>query len=211
MLNCEDYAFPKNLSHIRRQRASAPRLAFAAADYDHTRRSRHQRRLRFHFLVIEKMLSDLKPDFIAVAWDLAGKTFRHDEFEAYKATRVKEQELYDQIPIIQAILTCYGIPSLSKKALKPMTFWARSRRRTKTSRQNTNRHRRPRRSAISGRRYFGAFFVKGVSQTKTFDSVAVREKYGFDPLQLIDYKALMGDASDNLKGVVGIGEKAPRN
>ncbi|MEK9130657.1 MAG: DNA polymerase I [Patescibacteria group bacterium] len=163
-------------------------------------------------LVIEKMLSDLKPDFIAVAWDLAGKTFRHDEFEAYKATRVKkEQELYDQIPIIQAILTCYGIPSLSKKGFEADDILGTI--------AQTNKKHHVKTLIVTGDQdalqlvdddTSVLFFVKGVSQTKTFDSVAVREKYGFDPLQLIDYKALMGDASDNLKGVVGIGEKSAK-
>ena len=64
-------------------------------------------------MVVEKMLETYKPEYIAVAWDLPGKTFRHELYEAYKAQREKkEQELYDQIPLIQNILEAFGIPSL---------------------------------------------------------------------------------------------------
>src|SRR3989338_7337560 len=65
-------------------------------------------------MMLEKMLEQFKPDYAAVAWDLPGKTFRHESYEPYKAQRKeKEQELYDQIPLIQEILGIYGIPSLS--------------------------------------------------------------------------------------------------
>lgn len=163
-------------------------------------------------LVIEKLLEQQKPDYMAVAWDLAGPTFRHEEFEAYKATRVKkEQELYDQIPIIQEILTCYGIPSLSHKGYEADdvigTVAAISQKKKIRSVIVTGDH-----DALQlvDDNTSVLFFVKGVSETKTYNVAAVREKYGFDPKQLIDFKALSGDASDNIKGVEGIGDKSAK-
>ena len=62
--------------------------------------------------VIEKIRSQFKPDYLCVAWDLPGKTFRHESTESYKATREKKApELYAQIPMIQEILRAYHVPS----------------------------------------------------------------------------------------------------
>src|SRR3990167_6788731 len=70
-------------------------------------------------MVVEKMRERFKPDFMVVAWDLPGKTFRHEKFPAYKATRVKkEQELYDQIPLIQKMLEAFHVPSISAKGFE---------------------------------------------------------------------------------------------
>ncbi|MBI4256555.1 DNA polymerase I, partial [Candidatus Uhrbacteria bacterium] len=67
-------------------------------------------------MIVEKMIELQKPEYMAVAWDVKGGTFRDKLFEAYKAQREKkEQELYDQIPIIQKILDAFGIPSIEVK------------------------------------------------------------------------------------------------
>src|SRR3989338_8644368 len=61
--------------------------------------------------VFLKMLKDIKPDYIAATFDLAAPTFRHEEYEQYKATRVKAaQELYDQIPRVKDIVHAFNIP-----------------------------------------------------------------------------------------------------
>lgn len=160
-------------------------------------------------MIIEKMRSELKPDFMAVAWDLPGGTFRHEEYEAYKAKREKKsQELYDQIPMIQELLKCYRIPSLSvpgfegddilgtvsamneRDGLKTLIL---------TGDLDALQLVTPMTEVV--------FFVKGLSQTKRYTVEAVKERYGLLPSQLIDYKTLVGDASDNLPGIQGIGEK----
>ncbi len=162
--------------------------------------------------ILERMLDLVKPDEMAVAWDLPGKTFRHDEFEAYKATRVKkEQELYDQIPIIQSILTDYGIPSLSVPGYEADDILGTI--------AELNKKHGIKTMIVTGDMdalqlvddtTHGLYFVKGISETKTYDPAAVRERYGFDPLQLIDYKAIAGDSSDNIPGIAGIGEKGAK-
>ena len=70
-------------------------------------------------MIMEKLLEQLKPEYVAVAWDLPGKTFRHQAFAAYKAQREKkEPELYAQIPIIQNILEKYGIKNVSREGFE---------------------------------------------------------------------------------------------
>ncbi|MEK7614873.1 MAG: DNA polymerase I [Patescibacteria group bacterium] len=160
-------------------------------------------------MVIEKMRERFKPDYMAVAWDLPGKTFRHEKFEAYKATRVKkEQELYDQIPLIQKMLEEFHVPSIDAKGFEADDVIGTL-------------------SKMAGEKNFQSlivtgdldalqlvdeqthvvFFQKGISETKLYDIDAVKERYGLTPHQLIDYKAFRGDPSDNLPGIAGIGEK----
>src|SRR3989344_9389379 len=69
--------------------------------------------------VLLKMLKDLKPDYIAAAFDLACPTFRHEEFAEYKAHRVKApDELYAQIPLVRRLLESFGIPIFEKEGFE---------------------------------------------------------------------------------------------
>lgn len=157
---------------------------------------------------LDKMLRQFKPDYMAVAWDLPGKTFRHEQFEAYKAQRKeKEPELYMQIPLIQEILSLYGIPSVSAEGFEADDVIGTLSQEAKSKRVET--------LIVTGDQdqlqlvddtTKVVYFLKGISETKIFDPAAVVEKYGFAPAQMIDYKALRGDPSDNIPGVAGIGE-----
>lgn len=161
-------------------------------------------------MVVEKMRSELAPDFMAVAWDLPGGTFRHVEYAEYKATREKKaQELYDQIPMIQTLLSTYEIPSLSapgfegddilgtisamneKEGVKTLIV---------TGDLDALQLVSPMTEVV--------FFVKGLSQTTRYTVDAVKARYDLFPHELIDYKTLVGDNSDNLPGIRGIGEKS---
>lgn len=160
-------------------------------------------------VVIEKMRGELKPDFMAVAWDLPGGTFRHEEYAPYKAQREKKaQELYDQIPMIQELLKPYGIPSLSAPGFEGDDILGTVSAMNEADGIKT--------LIVTGDldalqlvspMTHVVFFVKGLSQTKLYDIAAVKERYGLVPEQLIDYKTLVGDTSDNLPGIPGIGEK----
>lgn len=160
--------------------------------------------------VLEKMLPMLKPDYMAVAWDLPGKTFRHEAYEPYKAQREKKaQELYDQIPLIQKMLSAYHIPSVSAEGFEADDVIGT----LATRAAKDGFHVQILTGDLDALQLVDdnievLFFQKGISETKTYDIAAVEERYGFSPSQLIDYKALRGDASDNLPGVAGIGEKS---
>src|SRR3989344_2704319 len=66
--------------------------------------------------IVIKMIRELKPEYIAATFDLAGPTFRHEQFEDYKAKRVKApQELYDQIPLVKQVLGAFGVPIFEKQ------------------------------------------------------------------------------------------------
>ncbi|MFH1252805.1 MAG: DNA polymerase I [Candidatus Uhrbacteria bacterium] len=160
-------------------------------------------------MIMEKLLAQLQPEYAAVAWDLPGKTFRHETFKAYKAQREKkEPELYAQIPIIQNILEKYGIKNLSLEGYEADDIIG-------TLSERAEHHSVKTLITTGDMDSFQLVsdlthvltFQKGISETKTYDPAAVRERFNLEPKQLIDYKALRGDPSDNIPGVKGIGEK----
>ncbi len=161
--------------------------------------------------VIEKMRSEFEPDYFAVAWDLPGATFRHEAYEEYKGTREKkEDELYAQIDIIQEILDAYGIPSLSAEGFEADDVIGTLAKKygpkidTKVSILTGDLDA----LQLVDKDVEVITFVKGMSVTKTYDKEAVVERYGLTPDQLVDFKALMGDPSDNIPGLAGIGKKS---
>lgn len=160
--------------------------------------------------VIEKMLSIYKPAYMAVAWDLPSATFRHEVYDAYKAQREKKaEELYEQIPLIQEILAAYGIPSFSAEGFEADDVIGT------IAKKNTDKGGIETLIVTGDRDALQLvnnttkviFFVKGLSEVKVYDAQAVEAKFGVTPTELVEMKALMGDSSDNLPGVPGIGEK----
>ncbi|MBI2415814.1 MAG: DNA polymerase I [Candidatus Kerfeldbacteria bacterium] len=160
-------------------------------------------------LIVFKVLKELKPDYVVVASDAPGPTFRHQQYQAYKATRVKQpQELYDQIPKIKELVHAFGFPLFELAGfeaddiigtitrLVPPTIDSYIITGDLDALQLIDQH------------TFVFAMRKGVSDTVTYDAAAVAEKFnGLAVNQLIDYKALRGDPSDNIPGVPGIGEK----
>jgi DNA polymerase I len=161
--------------------------------------------------ILLKVIADLKPDYFIVTWDTAAKTFRAEKYADYKGTRVKQdQELYDQIPIIQKIMDAFSIPNLfldgfeADDVIGTIAHQVRSDKKIETiivtgdldSLQLVDK---------STKIYT---LKKGISETMIYDEDAVYARYGLRPNQIIDFKALKGDPSDNIKGVAGIGEKS---
>lgn len=158
-----------------------------------------------------KMIGDLKPDYIVATFDLAGPTFRHEEYEQYKAQRVKApDELYEQIPAVKRILTAMGIPILAKEGFEADDVIGTISAQTQdipdlqtvivTGDLDTLQ-------LVHGRTVVVFTLRKGMSDTVMYDEDAVRERYGIAPTQVADLKGLKGDPSDNIPGVKGIGEK----
>ena len=161
--------------------------------------------------VLLKMLSDLKPDYIAATFDLAGPTFRHQEYEQYKAQRIKApDELYAQIPGVKRMLAAFGIPVFEREGFEADdvigTISEQSRELPDlqtiivTGDLDTLQ-------LIHGRKVVVFTLRKGMTDTVTYDEDAVRERYSISPGQVADLKGLKGDPSDNIPGVKGIGEK----
>lgn len=164
-----------------------------------------------------KTLKDLKPDYIAVAFDLPGKTFRHIEFPEYKAQREKKpQDLYDQIPMIKEVLTAFGTAIFEKKGYEADDIIGTLALRARRSAESAEKKEEIENIIVTGDldalQLVNDFtkvcaLKQGISETMIYDEKAVVDRYGLRPDQMIDYKALRGDPSDNIPGVPGIGEK----
>lgn len=161
-----------------------------------------------------KVWRDLKPEYIAVTFDLAGPTFRHKKFAAYKATRVKaDQELYDQIPLVHEMVEAFNIPIFERQGFEADDAIGTIVEKIKnkktdakdvevvivTGDMDTLQLIRPGVKVYTLR--------KGMSDIVVYDAEEVKKRFGFGPELLVDYKALRGDVSDNIPGVPGIGEK----
>ncbi len=155
-----------------------------------------------------KTWNEEKPDYIAVAFD-TGRTFRDDRYADYKATRAKmPDELTPQIDRIVQLVEAFGIPAVTADGYEADDILGTLARRAAADgldvliiTGDTDAFQlidRRVRVLTSGRTY---------SDTTIYDEAAIKERYGLKPIQLIDFKALKGDTSDNIPGVKGIGEK----
>jgi DNA polymerase I len=158
---------------------------------------------------IIKVLEDLKPDYIAASFDLAGPTFRHEHFADYKATRVKaDQELYDQMPRVKELVKAMNIPIYEKEGFEADDCIGTVVEKLKNKEIEIY--------IISGDKDIfqlinGKVKVyslrKGLSRMQVIDHDAIRLEYGLQPPDFIGLKALAGDPSDNIPGVPGVGAK----
>ena len=162
--------------------------------------------------ILLKTLKDLQPDYLVACFDRKEKTFRHQEYAEYKATRVKApDELYQQIPLVKEVLEVFGIPIFELAGFEADDLIG-----TICELKTVNR---PDMESIvlTGDQdclqlvdYNTKVLSphKGLSETILYGENEVKEKFGgLMPKQLIDYKGLRGDTSDNIPGVRGIGEK----
>lgn len=154
-----------------------------------------------------KNFDDIKPDCVAVAFDMHAPTFRHKAVSTYKANRKgMPDELFQQMPLIKNLLTLMGI-----KILECEGFEADDILGTLSKIFSKNNHEC---HILTGDRDSLQLINDKTTVRLATNKDAIiynREKfledYGFEPINIIDLKALMGDSSDNIKGVAGIGEK----
>lgn len=154
-----------------------------------------------------------KPDYIAVAFDKKGPTFRHKEFKEYKATRVKApQELYDQIPRVKEVISAFRIPLFEVDGFEADDVLA-------TVAKHVSKEKNLETYIATGDfdmfqtispRVKILYPTQGFKEASIVDEKQVMEKYGLTPAQIPDYKGLCGDHSDNIPGVMGIGEKTAK-
>ena len=157
------------------------------------------------------VIAEFQPDYVVASFDLAGKTFRHEKFEDYKATRIKgDDELYAQIPRVKEVVRAFNIPIYEQAGFEADDVIGTIAKQIKQNKENietiivtgdmdTLQLVNDTTSVYTMRR--------GLSDSMMYDSKKVFERYGLTPAQIIDYKALRGDPSDNIPGVKGIGEK----
>ncbi len=160
-----------------------------------------------------KVLNHLKPDYLAVSFDLPGGTFRDEIYEDYKATRVKaDQELYDQIPLAHEVVEAFDIPIYTKEGYEADDVIGTITHKTKKLKVKGITS-----IIVSGdkdllqlvddQKVEVYLLRKGISEYELYDDKAVEERFGFGPEYIVDFKSLMGDSSDNIPGVAGVGKK----
>ena len=156
-------------------------------------------------LMLRRILEEEKPEYLAVAFDLGGVTVRHEKFEAYKATRPRmPEDLVDQLPLIRELCLAFGIPVISLPKYEADDIIS-----TLTSRAVENGLEVV---IVTVDKDLYQLVSSSVSLLDTrnmnlVDPAGVKEKWGVEPGQMVDVLALIGDASDNIPGAPGIGEK----
>jgi len=156
-----------------------------------------------------RVLQDEEPTHVAVAFDAGKKTFRHGVYEAYKGTRQKTpSELSEQFPLVREVLAAFGIQSLELASYEADDIIGTLSRRAEAEGYET--------LLVSGDKDLLQLVTesvnailtrKGVTDVERYTPQAVFERFGLTPPQIIDLKGLMGDTSDNIPGVPGVGEK----
>ncbi|MBI3305510.1 hypothetical protein HYZ82_00015 [Candidatus Nomurabacteria bacterium] len=173
--------------------------------------------------MLMKIITDLKPDYIVACYDLPGKTFRHEAYEGYKSGRAKaDPALITQLKNSRVIFDAFGIPTYDSPGFEADDILGTIVEKMK------NPH--PASPLSRGRSGGGLSIIiasgdmdtmqlvddkkvqvytlkKGINDTILYDEEAVVVRFGFKPALLPDYKGLRGDASDNIIGIKGIGEK----
>lgn len=166
----------------------------------------------FGFLnILQRMETEEKPDAVCVAFDLHGPTFRHLQYEGYKATRHKmPEELAQQMPIMKEVLSAMNIPIYECQGWEADDVIGTIAKACGKSGWDC--------VVVTGDRdslqliddHVKIKLVKtknGQTDTTLYDEEVFRAEYGFEPVKLIDLKSLMGDSSDNIPGVAGVGPK----
>ncbi|WZX99308.1 DNA polymerase I [Bacillus sp. FSL W7-1360] len=156
-----------------------------------------------------KVLEMENPTHMLVAFDAGKETFRHQTYAAYKGTRQKTpSELSGQIPLIHDILKAFSIPRYEAKSYEADDIIGTVARRAAKEDYKV--------VVVTGDKDLlqlvdqnieVVLTKKGMSEVDRYDEAAIHERYGLTPTQIIDLKGLMGDSSDNIPGVPGVGEK----
>lgn len=160
--------------------------------------------------MLMRILKELKPDYIAAAFDLPGPTFRHTAYARYKAQRPKApSDLTSQFAKVREVVAAFGIPIFEHQGYEADDIIGTIAKKLEgekdveviivTGDMDALQLVRPRLKVYTMR--------KGISDTVIYGVKEVAARYGFAPEKLVDFKGLRGDPSDNIPGVKGVGEK----
>lgn len=160
-------------------------------------------------MMLLKVLEEEKPSHVLVAFDAGKTTFRHETYQEYKGTRQKTPgELAEQIPLIKNLLDAYQIKYLEVENYEADDIIGTFARSIDEEEFDT--------LIVSGDKDLLQLVTehvqvllpkKGVTEAIRYDLTEVEKRYGIKPKQIIDLKGLMGDSSDNIPGIPGVGEK----
>lgn len=158
-----------------------------------------------------RIIEDFKPQYIAACYDLPEATYRHEVYTNYKAGRQKtDTALVEQIERSRSIFKFFGIPIYERSGFEADDMLGTIAHLTKDNRDlsviiasgdmDTLQ-------CVDKKRVQVFTLKRGIKDTILYDEAAVKERFGFGPKLVIDYKGLRGDSSDNIPGIRGIGEK----
>lgn len=163
--------------------------------------------------ILLKVLADLKPKYAIITWDKSGDTFRKDLYPQYKAHRKKQpDDLYAQIPYTREVTEALGLPWIELAKFEADDIIGTLGRQAEKEGLET--------IIVTGDLdelqliddHTKVYTMRrGFTDTVIYDLDALKDRYGVNPQQFIDLKALKGDASDNIPGVEGVGEKTARD
>ena len=161
--------------------------------------------------ILFKILDEEKAQYLAVAFDLKAPTFRHKMYAEYKGTRkAMPEELREQVPVMKEVLSAMGVPLLMKEGYEADDLLGTIAGQAERAGLEV--------SIVSGDRDLLQLATDKVqiripktkrtgTEIENYYAADVKEKYLVTPTEFVDVKALMGDASDNIPGIPGIGEK----
>jgi len=159
-------------------------------------------------LVLLKSIREFQPEYIAAAFDTSKPTFRHKKFKEYKIKRPAIPEsLICQIPKVKEILKVFEIPIFEKEGFEADDIIASLKFKIQSLSKIIISGDLDLLQLVNGRTKV-YLLKKGIKNTILYNEDLVKEKYqGLSPSQLVDFRALRGDSSDNIPGIPGIGEK----
>lgn len=155
-----------------------------------------------------KMTEDISPEYVAIAFDLKTKTFRHKAYDLYKANRKgMPNELASQLPILKEILTCLGYKIVTCENYEADDILGTLSHSCSVNKNECILATGDRDNLQLIDEYVKVRLSKNLNQTEIYDIEKVKEEYSVTPRELIEIKAIQGDSSDNIPGVPGIGKK----
>lgn len=183
--------------------------AFFALPLLHNDKGIHTNAVYGFTMMLMKILEEEKPTHVLVAFDAGKTTFRHETFSEYKGGRQKTPpELSEQFPFIRELLAAYGIQTYELEnyeaddIIGTLTLKAEQEDfEVKVISGDKDL------TQLSSEKTTVGITRKGITDIEEYTPVHIQEKYGLTPEQIIDMKGLMGDSSDNIPGVPGVGEK----
>ncbi len=162
-------------------------------------------------LTLFKAIKDLNPNYIVACFDTKAKTFRHEQYKEYKAQRpVTPSGIISQIPITKEVLEKFGIPVFAKDGFEADDLIATISKLAQEQDKDLEIF------ILTGdldnlqlvnKKVKVYTLGRGIKDTVIYDINKVEERFGVKPEQMIEFKALTGDPSDNIPGVEGIGKK----
>jgi DNA polymerase-1 len=160
--------------------------------------------------IVLRAIADVHPDHIAVAFDLGKPTFRHERYAEYKATRTRmPDDMRDQIPKVRDVVKALGIPVYEREGYEADDVIATLTGQAEAAGLGV--------TILTGdldmlqlvteRTRLMVSLRGGVANTVAYDLAKIDERWGLRPDQMLDYKSLKGDPTDNIPGIPGVGEK----